>query len=125
MKPPMQAPESIIRPAAQTFLNAAVEHPGDILSGHARVKDLAAVLDGRDAPSLSAGTATKRGRGRRTLPMDIRTATRLVMEYTQPRPDSAVDRALRELRKSVLHWTPPNSTPNAHHSAPPPTARSQ
>lgn len=122
MRTKVRTPDAVIRPAAIAFLAVVAEHPADVLRGQAQIVDLAAVLEGHQAPSIARKTTARRGR--RAPMMDLDTATSHVMSYSDARPGSRVEEALNRLRDTVLQWTPAGYVPTVRHSAPPPIYRS-
>lgn len=52
----MRTPDAVIRPAAVTFLAVVADHPADVLRGQAQIVDLAAVVEGHQAPSKTPST---------------------------------------------------------------------
>ncbi len=116
----MRTPERVIRPAAAAFLAVVAEHPADVIAGREQIIDLAAVIDGDQAPSLTRKSTVRRVRVRHAPQMTLDDAVAGVMGYAYPRSGSPVEAALNELRRAVLAWTPPGYAPTERHSAPAP-----
>lgn len=121
----MRTPDQVIQPAAEQFLAVVADHPGDIRTGHSQLVDLAAVLAGEQAPSISRRATERRGHHRQPPQMPLAEAAARAMSYTSAVTGSAADAALTEFRRRVLNWTPPGNVPLPSSSAPPPSARSR
>lgn len=120
----MRTPDGVIRSAAVAFLAVVAEHPADVRHGQAQIVDLAAVLDGHQAPSIARKATARRGRVHTAPQMSFTDAASNVMSYTDATEGSHVHHALNQFRDAVLKWTPSGPTTTAGRSAPSPRHRS-